>query len=197
MNIGLYFGSFNPIHTGHLIIGTHVINNTDLDEVWFVVSPQNPFKHSASLLNAQHRFSLVTTALEGETKLKANNAEFKLPKPSYTIDTLIYLEEKYPSHNFSIIMGSDGYQNIEKWKNYKQIINNYNIYVYVRPSFPLEVKDEKRVIILSAPLLEITSTMIRKLIAEKKSIRYLVPDSVMNEITANQYYGSPLENPTK
>ena len=127
MKIGLYFGSFNPIHTGHLIIAMHIINNTDLDEVWFVVSPRNPFKKSAGLLNEQHRLALVKIAIEGETKLKASNAEFKLPKPSYTIDSLVYLSEKYTGHTFSVIMGSDSFQNINKWKNYEQMLSNYNI----------------------------------------------------------------------
>jgi len=122
MKIGLYFGSFNPIHIGHLIIASHIVNNTDCDEVWFVVSPQNPFKSSSTLLNENHRLELVKIAIEGETKIKASNVEFKMPKPSYTIDTLIYLSEKYSKNSFSIIMGSDGFQNIEKWKNYKQII---------------------------------------------------------------------------
>ena len=126
MKIGLYFGSFNPIHTGHLIIATHIINNTDLDEVWFVVSPQNPFKKSSGLLNEQHRLALVKIAIEGEIKLKASNAEFKLPRPSYTVDSLIYLSEKYGKHTFSVIMGSDSFQNISKWKNYEQILSNYN-----------------------------------------------------------------------
>ena len=104
MNIGLYFGSFNPIHTGHLIIANYIANNTELDEVWFVVSPQNPFKNTSSLLNEQHRLSLIEIAIEGEKKLKTSNVEFKLPKPSYTADTLIYLTEKYPTKKFSIIM---------------------------------------------------------------------------------------------
>jgi nicotinate-nucleotide adenylyltransferase len=194
MKIGLYFGSFNPIHTGHLIIANHIANNTELDEVWFVVSPQNPFKNTNSLLNEQHRLSLVKIAIEGEKKIKASNVEFKLPKPSYTADTLLYLSEKYPKHIFSIIMGSDGFQNIEKWKNYKYIINNYNIFIYHRPGFLIEKKSEN-VLIVDAPLLEISSTQIRKNIKEKKSIRYLVTDDVMREIEIKNYYKSVLENP--
>ena len=178
MNIGLYFGSFNPIHTGHLIIANHIANNTILDEVWFVVSPQNPFKNTNSLLNEQHRLSLVKIAIEGEKKLKASNIEFKLPKPSYTADTLLHLSEKYPKHVFSIIMGSDGYQNIKKWKNYKYIINNYNIFIYQRPTFLVE-KNAENIAIVDAPLLEISSTQIRQNIKNKKSIRYLVTDTVM------------------
>ncbi|RYD83100.1 MAG: nicotinate (nicotinamide) nucleotide adenylyltransferase, partial [Sphingobacteriales bacterium] len=128
MKIGLYFGSFNPIHHGHLIIANHLINETDLQEVWLMVSPQNPFKASAVLLNEHHRFHLVQTALENETKIKASNIEFKLPKPSYTVNTLTYLKEKYPQHEFYIIMGSDGFQNINKWYNAEVIIKNYPIY---------------------------------------------------------------------
>jgi nicotinate-nucleotide adenylyltransferase len=195
MKIGLYFGSFNPIHTGHLIIANHIANNTELDEVWFVVSPQNPFKNTNSLLNEQHRLSLVKIAIEGEKKLKVSNVEFKLPKPSYTADTLLYLSEKYQKHIFSIIMGSDGFQNIEKWKNYKYIINNYNIFIYHRPGFLIE-KNIESVTIVDAPLLEISSTHIRKNIKDKKSIRYLVTDTVMEEIELKNYYKSNLENPS-
>ncbi len=197
MNIGLYFGSFNPIHTGHLIIANYIVNNSELDEVWFVVSPQNPFKNTASLLNEQHRLSLVKIAIEGEKKLKASNVEFKLPKPSYTADTLIYLSEKYPTINFSVIMGSDGFQNIKNWKNYKYIINNYNIIIYKRPSFDIENELPENISVIDAPLLEISSTLIRKNILEKKSIRYLVTDTVMEEIDIKNYYGTTLENPTE
>lgn len=196
MKVGLYFGSFNPIHTGHLIIANHIANHTEIEEVWFIVSPQNPFKNTASLLNEQHRLSLVKIAIDGEKKLKASNVEFKLPRPSYTADTLIYLCEKYPKNIFSIIMGSDGFQNIEKWKNYKYIINNYNILIYLRPSFEIKSTLPKNIKIVDAPLLEISSTLIRKNIKENKSIRYLVPDEVMEEIKIKHYYGSSLENPS-
>ena len=135
MKVGLYFGSFNPIHIGHLIIANYVVNNTGLDRVWFVVSPQNPFKKSASLLNEYHRLHLVNTAIDGETKLKTSNVEFKLPKPSYTIDTLTYLSEKYPQHKFSIVMGSDGFKNLDGWKNYKTLVSNYSFFIYNRPGF--------------------------------------------------------------
>ena len=195
MKIGLYFGSFNPIHTGHLIIANHIANNTELNELWFVVSPQNPFKNTKSLLNEQHRLSLVRIAIEGEKKLKASNVEFKLPKPSYTADTLLYLSEKYPKHIFSVIMGSDGFQNIEKWKNYKYIINNHNVFIYQRPNFLIK-ETSKNITIVDAPLLEISSTHIRKNIKEKKSIRYLVTDAVMEEIELRNYYKSDLENPS-
>jgi nicotinate-nucleotide adenylyltransferase len=195
--IGLYFGSFNPVHTGHLIIASHLANNTDLNEVWFVVSPQNPFKKETGLLNERHRISLVKLAIEDEQSLKASDVEFKLPKPSYTIDTLIYLSEKYPEYEFSIIMGSDGFQNIEKWKNYEQIINNYSIYIYMRPGFEVTNKYGDNIIQVKAPLLEISATEIRKNIKAGKSIRYLVTDVVMKEIQEKGYYKSSLENPAQ
>ena len=195
MKIGLYFGSFNPVHHGHLIIASHLINQTDLNEVWLIVSPQNPFKNSAVLLNEHHRYHLVQTAVENETKIKASNIEFKLPKPSYTVNTLIYLKEKYPHHEFHIIMGSDGFQNINRWHNAAAIINNYPIYIYKRPGFEITNDHGAHIHILEAPLLEISSTHIRKLIREQKSIRYLLPESVREEIEKNNYYSSRLENP--
>ena len=196
MNIGLYFGSFNPIHVGHLIIGNHIANNTEIDEVWFIVSPQNPLKESASLLNEQHRFSLVKIAVEDAAKLKASNVEFLMPKPSYTIDTLVYLSEKYKQHHFTLIIGSDSYMNFEKWKNYNQIILNYNILIYPRPGFIVKKELPETIKIINAPLMEISSTQIRKNIKEKKSIQYLVTDKVMEEIELRGYYKSRLENPS-
>ena len=196
MNIGLYFGSFNPIHIGHLIIGSHIANNTGVDEVWFIVSPQNPLKESASLLNEQHRFSLVKLAVEGEKKLKASNVEFSMPKPSYTIDTLIYLSEKYKQHQFTLVIGSDSFLNFEKWKNYKQIILSYNIIIYPRPGFSVDKELPENIKVIDPPLMEISSTQIRKNIKEKKTIRYLVTDKVMEEIELRGYYRSKLENPS-
>jgi nicotinate-nucleotide adenylyltransferase len=190
MQVGLYFGSFNPIHHGHLIIANYLLENTDLDQVWFVVSPQNPLKPSGSLLNEYHRLFLVQTAIEGENRLKASEIEFKLPKPSYTVDTLTYLQEKYPSYKFSLIMGSDSFQNLPKWKNYSWLLQHYPIYVYKRPeheklpSFP----SAKKIMVLDAPLLPISATHIRKNIREGRSIRYLVPDAVREEIERNGYY---------
>jgi nicotinate-nucleotide adenylyltransferase len=190
MQIGLYFGSFNPIHHGHLIIANYLLENTDLDQLWFVVSPQNPLKPSSSLLNEYHRLFLVQTAIEGENRLKASDIEFKLPKPSYTVDTLTYLQEKYPSHQFSVVMGSDSFQNLPKWKNYNWLLQHFPIYVYKRPghevlpSFP----GAKKIIVLDAPLLPISATHIRKNVKEGKSIRYLVPDTVREEIERNGYY---------
>lgn len=188
MKIGLYFGSFNPIHVGHLIIANHVANNTDLNQVWFVVSPQNPFKSSSSLLNQYHRLHMIKSAIDGENKLRASSVEFKLPRPSYTVNTLAYLKEKHPGHEFSLILGSDGFQNLDKWKNYEVLVKNYPIYIYKRPGFDIKQNRGANITVLSAPLLEISSTRIREMIKEKKSIRFLVPDTVMEEIESNHYY---------
>jgi nicotinate-nucleotide adenylyltransferase len=188
MKIGLYFGSFNPVHNGHLIIATHILQNTALDQIWFVVSPQNPFKQSATLLNEYHRLHLVQQAIDGETKLKASDIEFSLPRPSYTIDTLTYLEEKYPENSFSVIMGSDSYQNIGKWKSGELLQKRYPIFVYQRPGFVITEDAAKKATILNAPMLDISSTMIRKMVASGKSIRYMVPESVNEEILKSGYY---------
>ena len=196
MNIGLYFGSFNPVHNGHLIIASQILINSNLNQLWFVVSPHNPLKIRSGLLNENHRLNLIKTAIEGEFDLKASDVEFKLPSPSYTIDTLTYLKEKYPQHSFSIIMGSDSFKNLEKWKNYESLINNYRIYIYKRPGFEVVNNHNADIIMVEAPLLEISSTHIRELIRKGKSIRYLVPDSVKEEIESNNYYKPKLENPT-
>jgi len=188
MKIGLYFGSFNPIHTGHLIIANYVAYNTDLDKVWLVVSPHNPLKPSASLLNEHNRLHLVELGVEGEPKLRASNIEFTLPRPSYTIDTLTYLTEKFPTQEFTVIMGSDSFQNITRWKNYQQLIQHYPIYVYERPGHAVTDTFGAQVQILKAPLLDISATSIRQWIKEGKSIRYLVPDNVAAYINENNYY---------
>ena len=189
MNIGLYFGSFNPIHVGHLIIANHVVNNSELDQIWFIISPQNPLKKEGSLLNEHHRKHLIDLSIEGEKKLRTSDIEFKLPRPSYTIDTMTYLSEKYPKHTFSIIMGSDSFINIKRWKNYEALLNNYEIYIYERRGFGVKEKIGAKLTILQAPLLEISSTRIRELIHLKKSIKFLVPDVVKEEIEKHQYYG--------
>ena len=188
MKIGLYFGSFNPIHTGHLIVASFVANHTEMQQVWLIVSPQNPLKPSSVLLNEYHRLHLVRLAVEDDLRLKASEVEFKLPRPSYTIDTLTYLQEKYPQHEFSIIIGSDSFQNLPKWKNFEQLVKNYSFIIYKRPGF--EVKDtwNASVTILNAPLLQLSATEIRDNIKSGKTIRYLVPDKVREEIEQNSYY---------
>ena len=188
MKIGLYFGSFNPVHIGHLIIANHAVNETGLNQVWFVVSPQNPFKQSASLLNEYHRLHLIKSAIDGENNLRASSVEFNMPKPSYTVDSLAYLKEKHPEHKFSILMGSDGFQNLNKWKNYEVIVANHSIYIYKRPGFEVTETFGATIHVLDAPLLEISSTHIRELIKNKKSIRFLVPDIVKEEIELAGYY---------
>ena len=188
MKIGLYFGSFNPVHVGHLIIANHVVNQTDVQQVWLVISPQNPLKTSSGLLNEYHRLHLVQSAIEGENRLKASQVEFNLPKPSYTANTLMYLGEKYPEHEFLIIMGSDSFSNLANWKNYQFIINNYPLYIYPRPGFEIDNKLNAKITLLDAPLLQISSSAIRHLVKEKKSIRYLVTDIVKEEIEKYSYY---------
>lgn len=188
MNIGLYFGSFNPIHTGHLIIASHVVNQTDIQQVWLVVSPQNPFKPAAGLLNEYDRLHLVNLAIDDETSIRSSDVEFKLPRPSYTIDTLTYLKEKYPQHKFSIIMGSDGFQNLPKWKNADLLVKEYPFIIYKRPGFEVTDTWNADVQVLDAPMLDISATFIRNNLKEGKSIRYLVPDKVREEIERNNYY---------
>ena len=188
MKVGLYFGSFNPVHVGHLIIANYIANNVKIDQVWFVVSPQNPLKPSNSLLNKFHRKYLIDIAIDGEKKLKSSSIEFSLPTPSYTIDTLTYLKEKYPEFQFSVIMGSDSLKNLPKWKNYEQIIKNYELLVYERPGFKPENNFRENIIHLDAPMLDISSSTIRELINNGKSIKFLVPDVVKEEIERNHYY---------
>lgn len=188
MKIALYFGSFNPVHIGHCIMASYVANNTDADQVWFVVSPQNPLKLSAGLLNEYHRLHLVNLAVEKDHRMKVSDIEFTLPRPSYTIDTMTYLSEKYPQHEFVIVMGSDSFQNIAKWKNAEQLVRQYELFVYKRPGHDVNNEIKARLTILDAPLLNISSTFIRETIRAKKSIRFLVPDEVREEIERNGYY---------
>jgi nicotinate-nucleotide adenylyltransferase len=189
MQIGLYFGSFNPIHIGHLIIAQHCLNQTDLQQIWFVVSPQNPFKQSSTLLNEYHRLHLVRLGIGENPGLKASDIEFHLPKPSYTSTTLVYLGEKFPHHQFSILLGSDGYSNIASWHNASFIQENYPLYVYERIGYPLTDKEPpKQGAFLKAPFLDISATHIRHLVADKMPITYLVPKEVEEEIHKNHYY---------
>ena len=188
MKIGLYFGSFNPVHSGHLIIANHILNETGLEKVWFVVSPQNPFKTNTSLLNEYDRLHLLRSATQDDPRIKISDIEFGLPKPSYTTVTLSHLQEKYPEHEFSIIMGSDSFQNLDKWKNFEFIVKNYPIYVYPRVGFQIDNHIKAKLTIVEAPLLQISATQIRRLIKEGKSIRYMVPDKVKDEIEKGHYY---------
>ena len=188
MNIGLYFGSFNPIHIGHLIIANHVLNETSINKMWFVVSPQNPFKESKTLLNEFDRLHLVRLATQDDNRIKCSDIEFNLPKPSYTSNTLTFLSEKYPEHQLSLIMGSDSYQNLDKWKNYETIINNYPVYVYKREGHEIKKTFDKEAVILNAPIIQISASQIREHIRSGKSIRYLVPEIVREEIESRKFY---------
>lgn len=191
MKIGLYFGSFNPIHTGHLIIAEHVLNYADVDRVWLVISPQNPLKPSASLLGEYDRLHLVNLAIENSSRLKAVDVEFRLPKPSYTITTLTYLTEKYPTDDFTVILGSDSFNNLPKWRNYEQLIRDYSFLIYLRPGFPVkDIEPGINASILQAPMLDISASFIRNNIHQDKSIRFLVPDIVFDYIQMNNYYKS-------
>ena len=188
MNIGLYFGSFNPIHIGHLIIANHVLNETSINKIWFIVSPQNPFKESKTLLNEFDRLHLVRLATQEDNRIKCSDIEFNLPKPSYTSNTLTFLSEKYPEHQFSLIMGSDSYQNLDKWKNYETIINNYPVYVYQREGHEIKKTFDKEAVILNVPIIQISASQIREHIRSGKSIRYLVPEIVREEIESRRFY---------
>jgi nicotinate-nucleotide adenylyltransferase len=188
MHIGLYFGSFNPIHTGHLIVANHIIEHTEIDKIWFVVSPHNPLKDAHSLLNEYDRLHLVNLAIEDNPKFRASNVEFHLPKPSYTIDTLTYLTEKFPLEKFTVIMGSDSFQNIHRWKNFEQLVANYDFIIYKRPGFEIAETHKASIVSVTAPLLDISSTYIRQQVKEKLSLKYLVPDPVREYIENNNYY---------
>lgn len=190
MKIGLFFGSFNPVHVGHLIIANYLVENSDLDELWMVISPHNPFKKRASLADDYTRYEMVFKATEEHPQIKASNVEFDLPQPSYTIDTLTYLKEEHPEHNFVLIMGGDNLKGFHKWKNYEEILKYYEILVYKRPDYDLgELKDHPKIQIISdCPQMQISSTFIRKMIKAGKSIRYWVTEEVREIIEATNLY---------
>lgn len=190
--VGLFFGSFNPIHIGHLILANYIIENSDLEEIWFVVSPQNPFKVKASLLEEYNRLEMVNQAVKNYPKMKASNIEFSLPKPSYTIDTLTYLKEKFPTTNFCLIMGEDNLQNFHKWKNYEKLLENHQIIVY--PRVFNEKKDEETYLqhenihLINAPIIELSATEIRRMIKEGKNVRPMLPPEVFEYIDGSSFY---------
>lgn len=189
MKIGLFFGSFNPVHSGHMIIANYIVEHSNLDQLWMVVTPHNPHKKRATLADDYDRLYLVNLAVEDHIKLQSCDIEFNMPKPSYTIDTLTYLKEKHPTHDFVLIMGGDNLESFHKWKNHEVILKNFEIYVYRRPNYTLgELQEHPNVTLIEAPLMEISSSMIRKLIKEKKSIRYWVPDKVFEEIDRCSMY---------
>jgi nicotinate-nucleotide adenylyltransferase len=193
--IGLYFGTFNPIHVGHLIIANHLANNSDLNEVWFVVSPHNPLKDKNTLLDDHHRLAMVQRAVEDNPKLKASSIEFDLPKPSYTVFTLQSLKEKFPKTEFSLIMGEDNLRTIHKWKNYEYILENFDIYVYprVQSATEIDVKDfsqSGRIHMCNAPVMNVSSTFIRDAIKNRKDVRYLLTDPVFKYVDEMNFYKS-------
>jgi nicotinate-nucleotide adenylyltransferase len=190
MKIGLLFGSFNPVHVGHLIIANYMANYTTLDKVWLVVSPQNPLKKYGDLANTYDRLEMCKLATDNSNNLQVSDVELKLPQPSYTIDTLTHLKEKYPQHEFALIMGSDNLVSLPKWKNYKLILRDYQIYVYPRPGYEnTDLATHPSVTITMTPLMELSATFIRKSLAEKKNVQYFVPESVLNFIESKNLYG--------
>jgi len=189
MKIGLFFGSFNPVHIGHMIIANYMATQTPLEQVWLVVSPQNPFKEKKSLARDYDRLHLVRMAIGDNPKLKASNIEFDLPKPSYTIDTLTYLKEQHPDHEFVLIMGGDNLGTFHKWKNYEIILRDYEVYVYQRPSYKLgDLATHPKVQVFEAPLMQISASYIRKSIKEGNSVQYLVPKTVFEYLQGSNLY---------
>jgi len=196
--IGLYFGTFNPIHVGHMIIANHMAQHHSIDQVWFIVSPQNPLKPKASILADFHRLALVRTAVEDNNNLRASNIEFDLPQPSYTVHTLIAPKEKYPEHAFTIIMGEDNLNTLHKWKNHEEILKNHSILVYPRvesdESLSVNIQEKSALLgldnvqIVDAPLMKISASFIRKSIKEKKDVRYLLTERVMNYVEEMHFY---------
>lgn len=201
MKIGLYFGTFNPIHVGHMIIANHMAEYSGLDQIWMVVTPHNPLKNKDTLLDDYQRLQLVFLATEDYPKIKPSDIEFKLPQPNYTVNTLIHLQEKYPEYVFSLIMGEDNLKSLHKWKNHEVILQNHEIYVYPRISSELDTslkgelakqnstfKNHPKIHLIDAPIVEISSTFIRGNIKKKKNIQPLLPSKVWEYIDHNNFY---------
>lgn len=191
MKIGLYFGTFNPIHVGHLVIANHMAEFSDLDQIWMVVTPLNPFKKKASLLDDHQRLEMVYLATKDYSKIKPSDIEFKLPQPNYTINTLTYLQEKYQEHNFSIVMGEDNLKTFHKWKNFNIILENHHVFVYPRISDGVidnQFKEHKKIHFIDSPIMEISSTFIRNSIIQGKNIRPLLPEHVWQYLDEMNFY---------
>jgi len=186
---GLLFGSFNPVHIGHIIVAAYMREFTDLDQVWFVVSPQNPLKDKNSLLPDHHRLMLLKTAIENDTRFKVTDIEFKMPKPSYTIDTLTWLSEKYPEREFVLIAGTDILESFHKWKNYAVLLEYYQVYIYTRPGYNEGVyANHPAIKFFDAPQIDISSSFIRQAIRNGKNVRYMLPPGVWNYIKEMHFY---------
>ncbi len=191
MNIGLYFGSFNPIHIGHLIIANHLAEHSDLDQIWFVVTPHNPFKKKNSLLDNNQRLEMVYRATKEYNKLKPSDIEFGLPQPNYTINTLTYLQEKHPDYTFSLIMGEDNLKSFHKWKNYELILQDHHIYIYPRISkgqIETQFDNHKKIHRVEAPIMELSSTFIRKAIKAGKNVQPMLPQHVWEYLDEMNFY---------
>lgn len=191
MKIGLYFGTFNPIHIGHLIIANHMAEHSDLDQIWMVVTPHNPHKKKDTLLDDHHRLQMVHLATEDFPKIKPSDIEFKLSQPNYTINTVVHLQEKFPSYEFALIMGEDNLKSFHKWKNYEAILQNHHIYVYPRISSEAEnqeLKNHPKVHFIDAPIVEISSTFIRESVKNKTNIKPLLSPKVWEYIDHNNFY---------
>lgn len=187
--VGLFFGSFNPIHIGHMIIASHVADNTDLKEIWFIVSPHNPLKPKKTLLEDYHRLALVRRAIEDDPRFRVSDIEFHLPQPSYTTVTLAHLKEKHPEISFSLLMGGDNLASLRKWKNYETILENYPIVLYSRPeSDPSEMLGKGRVSVVDAPQMNISSSHIREQITEGKTVKYLMPPKAWEYLDEMNFY---------
>jgi nicotinate-nucleotide adenylyltransferase len=188
-NIGLFFGSFNPIHNGHMAIANYMIEYTDIKELWFVISPHNPLKEKVSLLHQNDRYQMVVEAIDAEPRFRASTIEFNLPQPSYTINTLVHLQEKYPNNKFSLIMGEDNLATFHKWKNYERILAQCDVLVYPRPNCEkTPFHHHPKVKITAAPQVEISSTFIRNAIKENKNVQYFVPEKVWKYMMDMGYY---------
>lgn len=186
---GLFFGSFNPIHVGHLIIANSMLTGSELEEVWFVVSPQNPLKERSSLLADHHRLQMVRVAIEENYKMRACDVEFHLPIPSYTVVTLAHLGELYPDREFSLIMGSDNLDNFHRWRNYEHILENYEIYVYPRPGHDGgNLASHPHVHLVDVPMMDISSSYIRERISKRQSVEYLLTEPVYKYLTEMHFY---------
>lgn len=189
LKTGLFFGSYNPIHTGHLIIANYMANHTELNEVWLVVSPHNPLKDKSGLSNMYDRLEMAKLATENTENIRVSDFEFSLPQPSYTIDTLTHLHEKYPEKEFVLIMGADNLVSLKKWKNYEVLLKNYQIFVYPRPGADIsEWENHPSITFTNTPLMEISSTFIRKAIKNNKNIQFFLPEKVIDFIEGKGMY---------